>query len=109
MAQRETFNTTVSIGLVRFRVLAVRQLMHLLTSSAVTLPLTNWAIVQLDQLIGGTGTRILHWRSGYRDWGSKRRVLVRVKRNANFVPRMASKRGGSVLETDPWEWVGASL
>ena len=43
---------------------------------------------------------------GYQDEGLERRVLVRVGRNANFVPGMELKALRSAKETEPWLYQG---
>ena len=43
---------------------------------------------------------------GYQDDGFERRVLVRVGKNANFVPRMELKASRPERETEPWRYAG---
>jgi hypothetical protein len=43
---------------------------------------------------------------GYQDEGLERRVLVRVGRNANFVPGMELKAIRAARETEPWGFEG---
>ena len=43
---------------------------------------------------------------GYQDNGLERRVLVRVGRNANFMPGMVLKAMRPARETEPWGYQG---
>ena len=43
---------------------------------------------------------------GYQDEGLERRVLVRVGRNANFMPGMELKAMRPARETEPWGYQG---